>query len=190
MPFLSADVIVRVVGVEYFDLVDELVYEGRDDHGQEHRFAVPAAFHTDFASVPRPFLWLLPRYGVYTRAAILHDYLCDHPDLINRARADGIFREAMRELEVPFARRWAMWAAVRLASRLRGIGFKEFWQFLAVMIQASLFLLIPTVVIVVWLGLFWLVETVIFVILRLFAWLNIIVHRPPRRPKFGATATK
>ena len=34
-------------------------------------FEVPAGFDTDFASVPTPFTWLVPRYGLYTKAAIL-----------------------------------------------------------------------------------------------------------------------
>ena len=49
---------------------EELVYAGN-----EQSFAVPAGSDTDFASVPRIFVWLLPRYGRYTKAAILHDHL-------------------------------------------------------------------------------------------------------------------
>src|SRR5262249_8024803 len=70
----------------------------------------------------RIFTWLLPRYGRYTRPAILHDYLCDlaRTGAIDRADADGIFRRAMRELGVPFLKRWLMWTAVRAG------GVKEF----------------------------------------------------------------
>src|SRR4026208_1561153 len=39
-------------------------------------YTVPAGEETDFASVPRPFVWFIPRYGRYTKAAILHDRLC------------------------------------------------------------------------------------------------------------------
>ena len=46
-------------------------------HAARDTFTVPAGFVTDFASVPRVFVWLLPRYGRWTQAAILHDYLCD-----------------------------------------------------------------------------------------------------------------
>src|SRR4026208_2029529 len=79
-------------------------------------YTVPAGQETDFASVPRVFVWFLPRYGRYTKAAILHDHLWrdlasqGHMDFID---ADGMFRRAMRELNVPFLKRWIMWAAVR-----------------------------------------------------------------------------
>lgn len=41
-----------------WQLVEPLTYQGRDDP-----FVVPAGFETDFASVPRAFTWLIPRYG-------------------------------------------------------------------------------------------------------------------------------
>jgi hypothetical protein len=39
-------------------------------------YPIPAGEETDFASVPSPFVWFIPRYGRYTKAAILHDGLC------------------------------------------------------------------------------------------------------------------
>lgn len=99
--------------------------------GEERQLEVPTApeaFTTDLASVPRILTWLLPRYGKYTKAAVLHDYLCQRfgadpadPDppgapplqpLADRSDADELFREVMRELEVPGLRREIMWAAV------------------------------------------------------------------------------
>jgi len=71
------------------------------------RFIVPIGQRTDFASVPRVFVWLLPRYGRYTKAAILHDYLwrvAVPAGRITLIDADGILRQAMRELGVPFLR--------------------------------------------------------------------------------------
>jgi Protein of unknown function (DUF1353) len=56
---------------------------------------------TDFASVPRVFVWFLPRYGRYTKAAILHDYLWREAvpaGKLRLAEADVIFRHAMHEL--------------------------------------------------------------------------------------------
>jgi len=93
---------------------------------------VPASpehpFTTDLASVPRSLTWLFPRYGKYTKAAILHDYLCqnfhktgdanpasDLP-LRDRSDADEVFRNAMAELRVPFLRRVLMWTAVSWAT--------------------------------------------------------------------------
>ena len=67
---------------------------------------------TDLASVPGFLLWLVPRYGAHTLAALLHDQLVHG----NRPEADTIFRDALGELKVPLIRRWFMWAAVSLAT--------------------------------------------------------------------------
>ena len=71
---------------------------------------------TDFASVPRFAVWLIPTYGRYTAPAILHDYLITDmipAGRISSADTDGLFRRAMRELGVPPVKRWLMWAGVR-----------------------------------------------------------------------------
>ena len=60
----------RRVDADRWSLVNDLVYRGRWE-----RFLVPAGFRTDFASVPRPVTWLVPRFGAYTLAAILPDWL-------------------------------------------------------------------------------------------------------------------
>src|SRR4029450_10564361 len=94
-------------------------------------FVVPEREGTDFASVPQIFVWFLPRYGRYTKAAILHDYLwrvAVPRGQIDRLQADGIFRQAMRELEVPFLRRWIMWAAVRWGALAKQDGRKGWWK--------------------------------------------------------------
>ena len=99
-------------------------------HATTEDFEVPVHERTDFASVPRVFVWFIPRYGRYTKAAILHDYLCGvavPAGRISRIEADGIFRQAMRELGVPFLRRWIMWAAVRLGALTNPAGRKEWW---------------------------------------------------------------
>src|SRR3954469_22649905 len=105
-------------------------------------FAVPSGFVTDFATVPRFLHWEVSPYGAYTRAAVLHDWLLvelaehharwegrradgvspggafvDEPPATSRD-CDGIFRRVMKDLGVPWAKRWTMWAAVRWASLL------------------------------------------------------------------------
>jgi len=61
---------------------------------------VPAGFVTDFASSPS-FAWMIfPKMGLYSAAAVLHDYLYQSK-LVCRALADSIFREAMLVLGVP-----------------------------------------------------------------------------------------
>jgi hypothetical protein len=111
VPFLPGSLTVRRVDAHRWQLVDDLVYEGRRD-----RFVVPAGFRTDFASVPRPVTWLVPRFGAYTLAAILHDWLVTEglrTGVVTARDADGIFRRVMRESGVPVLRRWLMWAGVR-----------------------------------------------------------------------------
>lgn len=114
MPFVG-EVVVSPITPEgrNWRLIESFEYEGKID-----RFTVPAGFTTDFASVPRVFVWLLPRYGRWTQAAILHDYLWSlaRKGEISKFDADGIFNRALRELDVAFLRRWIMWTAVRWAA--------------------------------------------------------------------------
>src|SRR5262249_12521407 len=115
--------------------------------GQE-TFTVPAGFVTDFASVPRVFVWLLPRYGRWTQAAILHDYLrgVARTGRIRKSDADNIFNRAMRQLNVPSLRRWVMWAGVRFAagptSWLDG-GVVDLVRMIAIGLPAVTFVAVP-----------------------------------------------
>jgi hypothetical protein len=111
VPFTSGEVVVRRCGDDAWELVEDLVYEGRWD-----RFVVPASFVTDFATVPRVAVWLIPRFGRWTPSAILHDYLLEvgiPTGIITSRDADGIFRRILRELGVSGPRRWIMWCGVR-----------------------------------------------------------------------------
>ena len=109
MPFEPGSLTVRRVDANTWSLVEELVYQGN-----RQRFVVPAGFRTDFATVPRVVTWLVPRFGAYTLAAILHDWLVSQgPSVVSPRDADGIFRRVMRESGVPVLRRWLMWAGVR-----------------------------------------------------------------------------
>lgn len=113
MPFLREETIdIRQTGDTTFELVSPIRYDGRHD-----TFVVPAGQETDFASVPRAITWLVPRYGRWTKAAILHDYLY-RSRVVSPRDADGIFRRALREQGVPLYKRWMMWTAVRLHSIL------------------------------------------------------------------------
>lgn len=90
----------------------------------ETMVVIPDGFITDFASVPR-FLWpLLPPTGPYGKAAVVHDWLYQFPQLmipeqpktrvINRAEADSILNEAMEVLEVGKMIRWSIYSGVRV----------------------------------------------------------------------------
>ena len=80
---------------------------------------VPVGFITDFASVPRVFWWILPRWGKYGNAAVIHDYLYWIKDgKYDRKRADEIFLEGMLILEVRNWKAWIMYLAVRLCGKI------------------------------------------------------------------------
>jgi hypothetical protein len=163
MPFVGdAAPLVKQVGERDWEVVEPLVYRGATDE-----FTVPAGMPTDFASVPRVFVWFLPRYGRYTKAAILHDYLwrfrIDDPEApVSRRDADGLFRRVMRELGVPFLRRWIMWTAVRWAALTKPDGRRGWWKdaprVLLVTVVALPFALPPALVVLVGLAGFYLLE--------------------------------
>jgi hypothetical protein len=153
--FTSALVVEEIDGT-FWKVREPLGYAGADEH-----FEVPVGFRTDFASVPRPVVWLIPRYGVYTRAAILHDYLL-RSESVSKVDADGLFRRALRECAVSLPRRWMMWAAVRFGSRLQGASPAALAVFTVIAVLSVLFLLIPTVVVTVFLLLFWVIEVIVW----------------------------
>jgi hypothetical protein len=177
-PF-TGEVVVRQVDddpeFKSWTLVEPLTYRGKWD-----TWTVRSGFCTDFASVPRVVTWLIPRYGRYTKAAILHDYLCTQAEVgkIDRADADGVFRRALRELGVAFLRRWLMWAAVRLdAARTRPStlwrkGPRPFLVWLLLAVPGLLFALVPGAAILLALGVFFLAECIVLPLLR----------ESPRRP--------
>lgn len=151
MPFLG-DVVVTPCGEDgkRWKLVQSFGYRGKHDV-----FDVPEGFETDFASVPRVFVWLLPRYGRWTQAAVLHDYLwhlARQGGPPSKADADGIFNRALRELEVPFLRRWIMWTAVRWAagpSSWLAKGPLPFLKMIAVSVPSIVLLAVPVATILV-----------------------------------------
>lgn len=55
---------------------------------------VETDFATDFASVPLPFRWWIPKWGKYGWAAVIHDWLYSE-QMYCKEFADDIFYEAM-----------------------------------------------------------------------------------------------
>jgi len=81
--------------------------------GSGDRIDVAIGFQTDFATVPRPLWIVLPKWGRYGNAAVIHDWLYwkqDRP----RPAVDGIFFEAMGVLGVGAATRHSLYWGVRL----------------------------------------------------------------------------
>jgi|CXWL01.1.fsa_nt_gi hypothetical protein len=78
----------------------------------EERIEVAEGFETDFASVPSLLWWILPQWGTYGNAAVVHDWLYWKQDR-SRTEADGIFLEGMSLLGVSAWKKYLMYVAVR-----------------------------------------------------------------------------
>lgn len=75
---------------------------------------VPAGYRTDFASIPRIFWRVLPPFGRYGKAAVIHDWLCDvEPKICDHLTAADVFDEAMAVLGVGRVKRAVMVRAVK-----------------------------------------------------------------------------
>lgn len=111
MPFDKTPLVVKEVDFRRWSIQTALIYRGKTD-----TWKVPRGFVTDFASVPRFAVWLVPVTGRYTKASILHDWFCCYgiqAGLITARDTDGVFRRIMREDGVPFVLRWLVWTGVR-----------------------------------------------------------------------------
>ena len=172
---------------KFWELTKPLIY-----HARKRDFVAAPHMHTDFASVPRPFVWFLPRYGRYTKAAILHDHLWQvevPKGQITRRDADGILRQAMRQLEVPFFRRWIMWAAVRWVSLFKRKDqdgwVKDSPLVLLISILALPIVLPPAILVVLSLVAFWSIEWIVYPFLKLAERLRGAEGKKANRPQFS-----
>ncbi len=80
--------------------------------GSSDRIEVPVGFRTDFATVPRLFWAIFPKWGKYGNATVIHDYLYwmqERP----RREADRILLEAMGVLAVHPVVKYAIYWGVR-----------------------------------------------------------------------------
>ncbi|MQA36128.1 DUF1353 domain-containing protein [Modestobacter roseus] len=167
MPFDPPPLTVRRTEDQCWEVVEPLVYRGRRD-----LFVVPAGFETDFASVPRVAVWLFPRFGRYTLAAVLHDWLVAEglgAGVVGPRDADGIFRRVLREVGVPPVRRWLMWTGVRWSALLNPARRAGWWRdaprVLALSVLAAPLVVPPGALIALALGVYTAVETVVTTVL-------------------------
>ncbi|NNN33299.1 DUF1353 domain-containing protein [Streptomyces sp. S3(2020)] len=125
--------------------LERIVEDGRECFMMQRRIAyrdrhlgellVPretGTFHTDLTSVPTFLTWLVPKTGEHLPATLLHDGL-SHPEgtpeytstdgeVVWRAEADRVLRDALADAGTALIRRWLIWSAVAMATMLRGEG--------------------------------------------------------------------
>ena len=85
-------------------------YVGKE--GSDEFITVPLGFTSDLASVPWGLWNLFPKDGLYSQAAVLHDFMLTHG--YPKSKADKVFYEAMGVLKVPGWKRSMMFFAVRM----------------------------------------------------------------------------
>lgn len=85
----------------------------RGTEGSGNRIEVETGFMTDFASVPRPLWILLPKWGKYGNAAVVHDWLYWTQHSITRKEADQVLFEGMTVLHVTPWQKYPIYWAVR-----------------------------------------------------------------------------
>lgn len=87
---------------------------------------IPLGFLTDGASIPRVLWNIIPPWGIYGQAAVVHDRLCETLEItevvdgiqqqtkITRKECDAVLVEAMRVLNVPKVKLWTIQTGVDL----------------------------------------------------------------------------
>lgn len=119
MSSFTKPLVVKDNGDETFTLFTEFEYRVGSLSSNEI-ITVPAGFVTDFASVPRIFWSVLPPYGQYTGASVIHDWLYRTGGMnshYTRIQCDNIFLEGMVVLGVPKWKRNVMhWAVSKFGN--------------------------------------------------------------------------
>ena len=94
-----------------------------------HPFEIPAGFSFDGASIPWFARLLFAKYDWHLLAALPHDYVCDHPELLPRPIGDGIFISVLLALADSCAngqRRW--WKQVEAWAMYLAVWSWTVWQ--------------------------------------------------------------
>ena len=97
----------KLLGVDHWVVTQEFIYYIGTENSNKW-VLIPAGYLTDGASVPKMLQLLLPPWGSYGQAAVLHDYLCEHGEImdgfdysfVGRRYIDGVLSEAMKVLNV------------------------------------------------------------------------------------------
>jgi len=115
--------------------------QAKDAVEDARTFSPTAENPTDLASIPRYLRWFESSYGAHTLAAIIHDDLIEKvPNggpLEDDTLSDRFFREMLKSAEVPWLKRWIMWAAVALRTRWAVGGIRRLSVLLWVVLSAA-----------------------------------------------------
>ncbi|WEE28337.1 DUF1353 domain-containing protein [Aeromonas hydrophila] len=96
------------------DSVNWVLYEAYRIETPKLTFTIPKGFKTDLASVPRCIWNIYPPFGLYTGAAVAHDYIYRTPQIrITREEADLVFLELMQQAQCNNSEAKLMYSAVR-----------------------------------------------------------------------------
>ncbi|MBS4707336.1 DUF1353 domain-containing protein [Aeromonas caviae] len=97
--------------------VDDLNWELHEEYyvlSEHMSFTIPKGFKTDLASVPKAIWNIYPPFGLYTGAAVAHDYLYRTKQMrVTRKEADALFKEQMLLAGVDGAQAQLMYLVVR-----------------------------------------------------------------------------
>ena len=93
---------------------------------------VPKGYLTNGASVPRIFWNVVPPWGHYGQACVLHDWLCEHnyyfdglnSFYLNRKQVNNIFNDAMKVAELPNGKRKLIFGGVEAYRHIVNPGFE------------------------------------------------------------------
>lgn len=108
-------------GFPIFRVIERFTYQCIDGK-TGYYIDVPEGFETDFATVPRIFWSIFPPVGEYATAAVLHDYMYRQKCKFDRAVADAIFYQAMKDFGVP---KWKAYLMFKIASTFGGLFFNK-----------------------------------------------------------------
>ena len=118
----------KILGADHWRVITPFRYYLGSKYSEQW-VTVPAGYLTDGASVPQ-LLWnLIPPWGSYGQAAVVHDLLCEYLAIvvagelvsITRERCDEIFYESMGVLGVPEWKRLAIYQGVSMYRKLARI---------------------------------------------------------------------
>ncbi len=109
MAFHNANLSVTTIDGRHVRLLESLVYE--TETGE--LIIVPAGAESDGCSTPQTIWNLLPPFGTYWLAAVLHDYLY-RQTARPKPECDLLFLEAMASLGVDLLTRETIYEGVRL----------------------------------------------------------------------------